>query len=172
MGTWTCNKCGRKWEDDESDCERIDGKPMCSDCYYEKIGELVEEHPIGLPRTPAKSAEATQFDLAQMKIDVNPNLSKELEGVFMGKGDSLFWGNGDHSGAKAFDLCSCLHDALHGMSGLQQIGLQGEDVTQEMESQADDETDKIDETACKIFEALTGIRIGFMRKAPRWRCKP
>lgn len=55
MGTWTCSKCGKKWEDDEEDSERIDGKPVCSDCYYEAFGDFVEEHPIGLPRGTRKT---------------------------------------------------------------------------------------------------------------------
>ena len=52
MGTWTCSKCGKKWEDDEEDCERSDGKPVCSDCHYDAIGELIDEDPLGLPRAP------------------------------------------------------------------------------------------------------------------------
>jgi hypothetical protein len=171
MGTWECSICGKKWESD-GDCEQIDGEPVCSDCYYKGLGELIEEHPIGFPHAPHVPilAPAPDETISTMKIDANPNLSKELDGIFMGKGESFFWGNGDRSAAKAFDLCSCLHDAINGMSGLQQIGLQGENVTSEMD--ADNETDKIDETACKIFEALTGIRIRFLRKHPRWRSKP
>jgi hypothetical protein len=29
---------------------RIGDKEVCSDCYYEKLGELVEEHPIATGR--------------------------------------------------------------------------------------------------------------------------
>jgi NAD-dependent SIR2 family protein deacetylase len=49
MGYWKCSKCGKKWESDD-ECERIDGKPVCSDCYYETLGDFIEDHPIGFPR--------------------------------------------------------------------------------------------------------------------------
>jgi len=51
MGTWTCTKCGYKWESD-GECNRINNKPVCSDCYFEAMGDLVEKRPIGLPRRP------------------------------------------------------------------------------------------------------------------------
>jgi hypothetical protein len=31
--------------DDEP--KRIEGNPVCRDCYYEELGKIVEEHPIG-----------------------------------------------------------------------------------------------------------------------------
>ena len=55
MGIWTCSRCGKKWEDDESDCERIDGKPACQDCYYDELGKHVDKHPIGLPKNKKRS---------------------------------------------------------------------------------------------------------------------
>ena len=44
MGIWTCSKCQIQWESDEN-CNRISGKPVCSDCYYEDIGTIMEKHP-------------------------------------------------------------------------------------------------------------------------------
>jgi len=27
--------------------KKIDGKPTCEDCYYDELGKVIEEHPIG-----------------------------------------------------------------------------------------------------------------------------
>ena len=54
MGFWKCSKCGKKWEDDEEDCNRIDGKPVCSDCYYESFGKFIENNPIGFRGTKSR----------------------------------------------------------------------------------------------------------------------
>ena len=42
MGTWTCTKCGKKWESD-SDCLQIGKKSVCSDCYYDLLGGVMED---------------------------------------------------------------------------------------------------------------------------------
>jgi len=28
----------------------INGRPVCSDCYFNELGEEIEKHPIGTPR--------------------------------------------------------------------------------------------------------------------------
>jgi hypothetical protein len=28
---------------------RIDDKPVCRKCYFEELGKVVDEHPIGIP---------------------------------------------------------------------------------------------------------------------------
>ena len=53
MGTWTCTKCKRKWESD-GDCYRINDKPVCSDCYFDALGDIIEKYPIGGHKRPPK----------------------------------------------------------------------------------------------------------------------
>ena len=43
-----CPKCHQLIMDDER--HTVDGKQVCSDCYYGELGEEVEEYPISHPR--------------------------------------------------------------------------------------------------------------------------
>lgn len=33
----------------DDDPYKISGKPVCETCYFDKLGEVVEKHPIGFP---------------------------------------------------------------------------------------------------------------------------
>lgn len=45
-------ECGEEITNDqiESGRYRVDGIPHCKKCYYEKLGDVVEKHPIGMWR--------------------------------------------------------------------------------------------------------------------------
>ena len=46
-----CDICGEDihFQCNDDDPKRISGKPVCEDCYYERLGEMMEQHPIGFP---------------------------------------------------------------------------------------------------------------------------
>lgn len=41
-----CPHCGVVLKETVTGKRRLGDADVCSDCYYEKLGELVEEHPI------------------------------------------------------------------------------------------------------------------------------
>ena len=45
-----CAVCNREFAPLNVETEELDGKPVCSGCYYDVIGAFVEECPIGHPR--------------------------------------------------------------------------------------------------------------------------
>ena len=45
-----CAGCGIELQESITGCRETSEGHVCSDCYYEKLGELVEKHPIGIPR--------------------------------------------------------------------------------------------------------------------------
>jgi hypothetical protein len=51
-----CTDCGCEIHQFLTGRKRISGEVHCDKCYYKKLGEVVEEHPIGMPlgRSPYK----------------------------------------------------------------------------------------------------------------------
>ncbi len=45
-----CPRCKNEIVDDGTNRHKIGSELVCEDCYYEALGELIEKHPIGLPR--------------------------------------------------------------------------------------------------------------------------
>ena len=41
-----CTICHQPIQEHPEEAKTINSKPVCDDCYYEKLGELVEESPI------------------------------------------------------------------------------------------------------------------------------
>ncbi len=58
-------KCGREI----LGRHRIDGVPVCKDCYYEGLGRVVEQHPIGVPYSVALQTDRTDKEICEQKID-------------------------------------------------------------------------------------------------------
>ncbi|HNT09072.1 hypothetical protein [Methanoculleus sp.] len=58
MGLDTCSKCGVHLQEFLTGRKTFKGKPYCKTCYYEEIGKILEEHPIGGPilRPPVPEA--------------------------------------------------------------------------------------------------------------------
>ena len=46
----TCPDCGRLLQESVTGCRPSEHGFLCSDCYYESLGKLIEEHPITSPR--------------------------------------------------------------------------------------------------------------------------
>ena len=49
---YVCSVCGNPIADIHPDDQgqfTIDGKPACEDCYYAKLGDLIEQNPILSP---------------------------------------------------------------------------------------------------------------------------
>lgn len=44
-----CTKCGCEIHGFLTGRKYIDKKVHCSECYYDELGRVVEEHPIGVP---------------------------------------------------------------------------------------------------------------------------
>lgn len=51
-----CTVCGTEIREFLTGRKEIDGKTYCRSCYYERVGRMVEEHPIGTPRRSAAAA--------------------------------------------------------------------------------------------------------------------
>ena len=49
-GVCSCAECGRELRETITGNRRLDDKFVCSDCYYEKLGEMIEQNPIVGPR--------------------------------------------------------------------------------------------------------------------------
>jgi len=49
MNNMKCTHCGKDIYQQCSDDNphRIDGEPVCTHCYFKKLGEIVEQYPIG-----------------------------------------------------------------------------------------------------------------------------
>ena len=52
-----CDKCGGRidaWPFSERgwDYHIIEGRTICSDCYYKELGDVVEKHGLGIPHGP------------------------------------------------------------------------------------------------------------------------
>ena len=91
-----------------------------------------------------------------------------MEGVTIEvcEGDELFWGSGERSSARAYKLTAALHEAFVKQGGLQQFGLQGEDMSSDLKNEFDEGQRELEKTACDIFEALTGLRLRIVRENP------
>ena len=48
MDTIKCSKCQIPVQEFITGKKKIDGKVYCKSCYYEELGNLVEEMPMGL----------------------------------------------------------------------------------------------------------------------------
>jgi hypothetical protein len=44
-----CAKCGCEIHTFLTGRKYIDKKVHCRDCYYDELGEVIEQHPIGMP---------------------------------------------------------------------------------------------------------------------------
>ena len=44
-----CEVCGCEVHGFLTGRKYIDGKVHCSECYYKKLGDAVEQHPLGMP---------------------------------------------------------------------------------------------------------------------------
>ena len=45
-----CANCDTRLHESKTGMRKIaDGQCLCSSCYFERIGELIDESPIGLP---------------------------------------------------------------------------------------------------------------------------
>jgi len=42
--------CGEEITEHPDEWYRISGRAVCSDCYFNGLGEIIEEHPIYVPR--------------------------------------------------------------------------------------------------------------------------
>ncbi len=49
MGLDTCNGCGIHLQEFLTGRKTFKGKLYCKACYYEIVGEILEEHPLGGP---------------------------------------------------------------------------------------------------------------------------
>ena len=46
-----CARCGAKLHESRTGMRRIGGDTcVCSSCYFEEIGKVIDEAPIGIPR--------------------------------------------------------------------------------------------------------------------------
>lgn len=50
VGVCNCAQCGRELREAITGNRRFDKQFVCSDCYYEALGEVIEQHPIAGPR--------------------------------------------------------------------------------------------------------------------------
>ncbi len=52
-----CDGCGVPLQEAITGYRRIDGRPNCSDCYFCKLSDEIDNHPIGRPMAsaPARS---------------------------------------------------------------------------------------------------------------------
>lgn len=48
--TAKCASCGVELQESITGCRKTDKGHVCSDCYYDMFGDLLEKHPIGVPR--------------------------------------------------------------------------------------------------------------------------
>jgi len=46
-----CGLCPTELHEIETGRRKYGEKLCCSDCYFEKFGELIDQHPIGVPHT-------------------------------------------------------------------------------------------------------------------------
>jgi hypothetical protein len=49
MGLDTCSKCGAHLQEFLTGRRMFKGEPYCKMCYYEEMGNILEEHPLGGP---------------------------------------------------------------------------------------------------------------------------
>ena len=49
-----CTKCNVRIQNHVTGLKYIDDEPYCKHCYYEELGEVIEQHPIGGPGIYAK----------------------------------------------------------------------------------------------------------------------
>ena len=47
--TMVCPVCGVTIQETLTGCRKFDDKYHCSDCYFDKIGEWLDDHPVGVP---------------------------------------------------------------------------------------------------------------------------
>jgi hypothetical protein len=52
-----CTICGKEIREFLTGRKAIDGKMYCRSCYYDEVGRMVEEHPIGTPRKATAAAQ-------------------------------------------------------------------------------------------------------------------
>lgn len=45
-----CACCGVQLHESTTGMRKVDGKSVCSSCYFVEIGKLIDEFPIGTPR--------------------------------------------------------------------------------------------------------------------------
>lgn len=45
-----CTVCGKPVEEHPDETRAINNQIVCTDCYWEKLGELIAKHPIVCPR--------------------------------------------------------------------------------------------------------------------------
>lgn len=52
-----CESCGVSLQEAITGYRRVSGRPHCSDCYFCKLSDEIDKHPIGRPMAsiPAKS---------------------------------------------------------------------------------------------------------------------
>ena len=50
MGVELCADCNQPIQESVTGCHHTDRGCECSDCYYARLGELVDERPIGVGR--------------------------------------------------------------------------------------------------------------------------
>jgi hypothetical protein len=50
-GVLQCHECGTSLQESITGCRKlVDGSHLCSDCYFEKLGNALEKYPIITPR--------------------------------------------------------------------------------------------------------------------------
>lgn len=50
-GVASCSRCHCRLQETVTGYRDTADGPMCSDCYYQTIGEFLDTHPIAVPRT-------------------------------------------------------------------------------------------------------------------------
>ena len=46
-----CGECGARLHESKTGMRKVvGGKCLCSACYFARIGEAIDDHPIGVPR--------------------------------------------------------------------------------------------------------------------------
>ena len=45
-----CTKCKVPLQETITGCRKVNNGYMCSDCYFEEMGNEIEAHPIGIPQ--------------------------------------------------------------------------------------------------------------------------
>lgn len=52
--TTKCTACKTSLDFETTGMQKVSGGYMCDDCYFDALGEEIEKHPIGIPRTPRR----------------------------------------------------------------------------------------------------------------------
>jgi NAD-dependent SIR2 family protein deacetylase len=47
-----CTSCGVRTQEEKTGRRWLEGKPYCSDCYFEELSSELESSPIHSPRVP------------------------------------------------------------------------------------------------------------------------